>query len=257
MYKYIDVHSHISFPEFDSDRIEILHKMLNLGIATITVGVDLETSVKALELAKKNENVFVCIGAHPHDTKGFVFKPEDFEELVKHPKVVAIGECGLDYFRLSGNIEEEKSRQKTEFIKQIDFAIKHDKPLMIHIRDAHNDAYEILKKYKGKVQGNLHFFTGSFELAEKFLGLGFTFSFPGVITFAKETEDAVKNIPLENIHAETDSPYAAPVPYRGKRNEPTYVIEVVKKIAKIRGEDEEIVRQQLLDNAMRVFGINL
>ena len=255
--KYIDVHSHVSFPEFKEDQKEVLQRMIDAGVATITVGVDLESSYEAVKLAEKYDNVFACIGAHPHDTDGFIFNPEDFEELVKHPKVVAIGECGLDYFRLEGDIEAEKARQKAEFTKQIDFALKHNKALMMHIRDAHDDAYTILKSYKGKVRGNLHFFTASSEIAKKFIELGFTVSFPGVITFAKETEEGVMNIPLEMIHAETDSPYATPVPYRGKRNEPTYVIEVLKKIAQIRGGDEEKVRIQLLENVKRTFGINL
>jgi TatD DNase family protein len=275
--KYIDIHSHISFTEFDADREEILKRMSDAGVATINVGVDLESSRKAVALAEKHDNVFACIGAHPHDTENFVFNPEDFEELVKNPKVVAIGECGLDYFRLEEEfnkglssrseagrgeslvefVRQEKSRQKFEFTKQIEFAIKHSKPLMIHIRDAHDDAYEILKKYQGKVRGNLHFYTGSSELAKKFIDIGLTISFPGVITFAKETHEAVKNIPLESMHAETDSPYAAPIPYRGKRNEPTHVIEVVKKIAEIRGEGVENVRLQLLRNAEKTFNISL
>lgn len=263
MFKYIDIHSHISFPEFDQDREDILKRMDEAGVATITIGVDFESSKKAVEIAEKNKNVFACIGAHPHDTEGFIFDPKDFDSLASHPKVVAIGECGLDYFRLTENIEGEKARQKAEFIKQIEFAIKYNKALMMHIRsgwsgiDAYDDAYEILKKYEGKVKGNLHFFTGSFEIAKRFIDLGFTFSFPGVITFAKETEDAVKNIPIENIHAETDSPYAAPVPYRGKRNEPVYIIEIIKKIAEIREEDFEVVRLQLLENTKRMFGIHL
>ncbi|HNW38206.1 MAG TPA: TatD family hydrolase, partial [Methanosarcina vacuolata] len=135
--------------------------------------------------------------------------------------------------------------------------------LMLHIRDAHEDAYEILKKYP-KARGNLHFFTGSSETAKKFINLGYTISFPGVITFPPkadqpraDAEDAIRNIPLSMIHAETDSPFAAPIPYRGKKNEPAYVIEIVKKIAELRGEDEEKVRLQLLENARKVFGMSI
>ena len=213
-----------------------------------------------MKVAEKYENVWACIGAHPHDNTDFVFEEKDFAELVKNPKVVAIGECGLDYFKLTENIEAEKSRQKKEFIKQIEFAIKYDQPLMLHIREADDDAYEILQKYEGlpgqgKARGNVHFFTGSTEWAEKFNKLGFTISFPGVITFAKETQDAVRNIPLEMMHVETDSPFAAPIPFRGKRNEPTYVIEIVKKIAELRGENLEVVQKQLLENAKKTFGL--
>ncbi|MFA6340628.1 MAG: TatD family hydrolase [Candidatus Paceibacterota bacterium] len=252
--KYIDIHSHLGFGDYAKDLDDVLERMRDLGVATVTVGTDLESSKEAVKIANKFDNVWACIGAHPEDDRTFVFEEKDFAELVKDPKVVAIGECGLDYFRLKENIEEEKARQKREFIKQIEFSIKYDKPLMLHIREAYEDAYEILKKYP-KARGNMHFFTGSSETAKKFIELGFTISFPGVITFAKETEEAVKNIPLEMMHAETDSPFATPVPYRGKRNEPVYVIEVVKKIALIRGDDLEKVRIQLLDNAKRVFGL--
>jgi TatD DNase family protein len=253
--KYIDIHSHISPRDYENDIEEVIQRMKDKGVATIVIGVDLESSQEAVVLAEKHENIFACIGAHPRDTEGFIFEEDDFKELVQNPKVVAIGECGLDYFKFDGNLEIEKFRQKKEFIKQIEFAIKYNKPLMMHIRDAHDDAYEILSKYQGKAKGNLHFFTGTSSLAKKFIDLGFTVSFPGVITFAKETEEAVKNIPLEVMHAETDSPYAAPIPYRGKRNEPTYVVEVVKKIAEIRGDEEEKVRSQLLKNAKGMFGL--
>jgi len=138
--KYIDVHSHVSFPEFAVDREIVLERMGEAGVATITIGVDLESSREAVAFAEAHDGVYAAIGGHPHDTFGFVFNPEDFEELVKHPKVVAIGECGLDYFRLTGDIAAEKARQTFEFKKQITFAVKHNKPLMMHIRDAHNDA---------------------------------------------------------------------------------------------------------------------
>ncbi len=286
-FNYIDIHSHIDFKDFDIDRDEVLKRMRENGVATIVVGTDLESSKRAVKLAEENENIFACIGAHPADHEKsadlvasdmtFVFNEEDFLPLAKNPKCVAIGECGLDYFRLTENIEVEKERQKREFIKQIEFAIKYDKPLMLHIRpaspsgagwDAYEDVYEILKNYNprgstsGKrVRGNVHFFAGSLDWAKKFIDLGFTLSFTGVITFPindARPDDAVrreviKNIPLDKIHAETDSPFVAPIPYRGKRNEPTYVIEVVKKIAEIRGEDFEGVRIQLLENAKRVF----
>jgi len=268
--KYIDIHSHLDMAEEVGELSSVLQRMREAGVATISVGTDLKSSKDAVRIAESNPDVWACIGAHPEDDKTFVFEEKDFIELVKSPKVVAIGECGLDYFSPKSKVEsqkeiqDEKERQKKEFVKQIEFAIKYDKPLMLHIRsspgstDAHDDAYEILKKYSlparvGKARGNLHFFTGSSELANKFIDLGYTISFPGVITFAKETQEAVKNIPLEKMHAETDSPYATPVPYRGKKNEPAYVVEVVKKIAELRGEDKEVVRLQLLNNAIKTF----
>jgi TatD DNase family protein len=261
--KYIDIHSHLGFGDlpaqagYGQDLKEVIKRMEESGVATITIGTDLESSKEAVKIADKFENVFACIGAHPADKRDFVFEEKDFEELVKNPKVVAIGECGLDYFKITGDIEVEKNRQKNEFIKQIEFSIKHNKPLMLHIRDAYEDAYEILSKYKGKAKGNMHFFAGSLDFAKKFVDLGFTISFTGVITFARQYDEIIKNIPLDMIHAETDSPFVAPIPYRGKRNEPVYVIEVIKKIAEIRGKDLKTVSEQLLLNAKRTFGLEL
>ena len=265
--KFIDIHSHLGFGDYSQDLKEVIKRMEDFGVATITIGTDLESSKEAVKIADEYENVWACIGAHPADKKDFVFEEKDFAELVKNPKVVAIGECGLDYFRIDGDVVSEITRQKKEFIKQIEFSIKYSKPLMLHIRDvcqgqtladfssAYSDAYEILKKYEGKARGNLHFFAGSLEWAKKLIELGFTISFTGVITFARQYDEIIKNITLDKIHAETDSPYVAPIPFRGKRNDPTYVIEVVKKIAEIRGEDFEKVREQLLENAKKVFNI--
>jgi TatD DNase family protein len=255
--RYIDIHCHLDFEDYKEDFKEVMGRMEDNKIIGIAVGTDLKSSTNAIKLAEKYENIFACVGAHPADDRNFVFAADDFVDLVTKPKCVAIGECGLDYFRFKGNLEMEKSRQEKEFIKQIEFAIKYNKPLMLHIRDAYEDAYKILEKYKGKTYGNVHFFTGSLEWAKKFIALGFTISFSGVITFAKEYEELVQNIPLDKIHAETDSPFAAPIPHRGKRNEPSYVIEIVKKIAEIKGEDLETVRLQLLENARKMFGLEI
>jgi TatD DNase family protein len=265
MIKYIDIHSHLGFGDYGQDLNDVTKRMEENGVATITVGTDLESSKEAVRIVNENENIWACIGAHPADKKDFVFEEKDFAELVKNPKVVAIGECGLDYYvnpkskveseKLKVISEEEKERQKFEFKKQIEFAIKYDKPLMLHIREAYEDAYEILKKYEGKTTGNMHFYAGSLDFAKKIIELGFTISFTGVITFARQYDEIIKNIPLDKMHAETDAPFVAPIPYRGKRNEPIYVIEVVKKIAEIRGEDFETVRKQLLKNSKDFFNL--
>jgi len=288
--KYFDIHSHLGFEDlsaqagFGTDQKEVIQKMHELGVATITIGTGLESSKEVVRLASEDENIWACIGNHPDDNSNETFDENDYEELVKNPKVVAIGECGLDYFRFEGKFNKglslrrseatgkgeslveffgsEKTKQKEEFIKQIEFAVKYNKVLMLHVRDnkeakgeAYNDAYNILKKYEGKVRGNMHFFAGDLEWAKKFIELGYTISFTGVITFAKQYDEVIKSIPLEFIHAETDAPFVAPVPHRGERNEPVFVIDVVKKIAEIRGEDFEKVRIQLLENAKRVFGL--
>ena len=258
MIKYIDIHSHLGFEDYGKDLDDVLKRMEDSGVATITVGASLASSKDAVKVADNNENIWACIGIHPSEKE--VFNESDFESLVKNPKVVAMGECGLDYFVGKGAeaiSDENKQKQQKEFVKQIEFSIKYNKPLMLHIRDAFQDAYNILKKYEGKARGNMHFFTGDLEWAKKFVELGYTISFTGVITFAHQYDEVIKNISLDKIHAETDAPWVAPIPYRGKRNEPTYVIEVVKKIAELRGEDMEKVRLQLLENAKRIFSISI
>ena len=262
--KYIDIHSHLGFEDYGKDKVDIIKRMRNAGVGTIAVGADLASSIEAVKVATENENVWACIGMHPAHNLEEIFDEKNYEELVKNPKVVAIGECGLEYHKLVGTdaeIEKIKAKQKADFIKQIEFAIKYNKPLMLHIRDgevkggAFNDAYEILKDYKGRVRGDVHFFTGKLPMAQKFIELGFTISFVGLITYVEDFHKIIKNVPLQSLQAETDAPYVAPVPHRGERNEPLYVLEVYKKIAEIRSEDPETVRLQLLENARRVFGI--
>lgn len=236
------------------------------------------------------DGIYAIVGVHPihtsksfHDVqelgeggKEFVSRGESFDisyyrELAKHPKVVGIGECGLDYFRFKIkdlSCQEELKKQKEAFRKQIELAIEVKKPLMLHIRNgsgrsAYKEAFTILKSYLinhksgSSLRGNLHFFAGSIEEAKPFLDAGFSFSFTGVVTFATEYEVILRYLPLDRIMSETDSPYVAPVPYRGKRNEPLYVKEVVKTIARIRGEDEERVRTQILKNAEQLFSVSL
>lgn len=267
--KYIDIHSHLDFSDYGADQKDIIQRMKDLGIFIITIGTGVKSSKEAVKLAEENENIYACIGNHPDDELGEVFDEKDYEELVKNPKVVAIGECGLDYFRISklekDKFEELKNKQKEQFKKQIEFAIKYKKSLMLHIRDgvvsgeAYSDAFDILHStfniQYSVPKGNIHFYAGTLDWAKKFIELGFTISFTGVITFARSYDEVIKNIPLDKIHAETDSPFVAPIPFRGKRNEPSYVIEVYKKIAEIRGEDLEFVRKQLIENAKKLFNI--
>jgi len=287
--KYIDIHCHLDSKDFDSDRDEVFVRMKEKEIRAVTIGADLESSKRAVEIAEANENVWACIGVHPeiitsprsasqsdplleagegknsslplHLGEGQLAEGKwdevKFEKLVKSPKVVGIGECGLDYFRLSGDVEEEKNKQKALFIQQIQFAIKHDKPLMLHCREAYGDVLKILKNYKRqvaeKLRGNVHFFAGNIEVAQKFLDLDFTMSFTGVITFTNDYDEVIMYVPNNSIMAETDAPWVAPAPFRGKRNEPVYVIEVIKKIAEIRGEDFDILNNTIIENFRRVF----
>lgn len=264
-YAFFDIHSHLHDKAFDEDREKLAGEMKSYGVGTITVGTDIVESKKAISLAEKYEHVYATIGFHPNDNKEETFDEVVYEELASHPKVIAIGECGLDYFRLDINSDLEKERQKQVFAKQIEIAVKVNKPLMLHGRpskgsmDAYEDMLTMLEEGKklhgNKLRGNAHFFVGNIDIAQRFINIGFTMSFSGVITFTKEYDDVVRFVPLTLLHAETDSPYATPIPYRGKRNTPMYVQEVVAKIAVLREQPMEEVRMQLLENAKRVFGV--
>lgn len=256
MPKYFDIHSHLNFPDYDFDRKQVIRRLEETNTYTITTGTDFESSQSAIELAEKHEEIYACIGIHPVDGRKQIFDKEKFEKLIKNPKVVAVGECGLDFYHIDKAIDYE--RQKKLFADQIDFALSHDKPVMIHTRNAYEELLEILEPLRAihgqKLRGNIHFFAGDMEVAERFFKIGFTASFTGVITFARNYDEVIRSASLNMIMSETDAPYVAPMPYRGQRNEPSYVSEVVKKIAEIRGEDVETVRAALVNNALRMIG---
>jgi TatD DNase family protein len=264
--KYLDSHSHIQEKEFDHNRADVLDRMREVGVGTIVVGCDYASSVRAVELAQREENIWACIGMHPVDTQG-IFLKEDFTGLSGAQKqdgsraVVALGECGLDYFRLEGDeveVQKEKNRQAKSFRNQIEYALECDLSLMLHVRpsknstDAHDDALILLGEYVG-LRGTSHFFTSTAEVAQRYIDLGFHISFPGVITFAPELADVVRAVPLERIVLETDSPYASPVPFRGQQNEPVRVAEIAQKIADIRAISLDEVARQTTHNACRLF----
>ena len=274
-WKYVDVHTHVNIAAFDADRGEVEARTLAEGVAHINVGTQRDTSAAAVALAEKHEGVFATIGLHPvhttrsyhdpqelgsEDGKGFTSRGEEFDAayyraLGQNPKVVGIGECGLDYYRVE---KETKTRQEEAFHAQIALARELDKALMLHIRpqegtvDAYEDALAILKQYPD-ARGNVHFFAGTYAVARKFWDIGFTTSFTGVITFANQYDETVQKAPLDMLHAETDAPYVTPKPHRGERNEPLHVRFVYERIAALRGEDAEVVRLQLVENARRVF----
>ncbi len=264
-YAFFDIHSHIHDKAFDDDRDSLLEEMKGYGVGTITVGTDIKESKNAIALAEKYPHVYATVGLHPNDNKDEKFEIDEYEKLARHEKVVAVGECGLDYFRIEVDDVADKIRQKEIFKKQIELAVIVNKPLMLHGRpskntmDAYEDMLDILedskKKYGNKLRGNAHFFAGNIDIAQRFINIGFTMSFSGVITFTKDYDDVVRFIPLTLMHAETDSPYATPIPYRGKRNSPMYVQEVVARIAVLREQPMEEVRAQLLENSKRVFNI--
>lgn len=280
MFKYLDAHTHVHFAAFKDDWREAVERALAAGVWFTTVGTQKDTSRGAVETARAfPEGVYAAIGLHPvhtdrsfHDAeelgaggdeKGFTsrgeqFDPAYYKELALDPKVVAIGECGLDYFHIGGDVDEKKRRQKEAFEAQIVLAHEVKKPLMIHCRDAFPALIDMLAANRASlndIPGVIHFFTGTPDDAKRLLDLGFGFTFGGVITFARSYDDVLKMLPVDRIFSETDAPYVAPEPYRGKRNEPAYVVEVVKKLAEIKDVPVEDMAAKIRENAERIFGI--
>ncbi len=255
---YIDIHGHVNFPEYDTDREDVIRRAHDAGVAMISVGTGLESSKQALDLTVSHDHMWAVVGIHPADVHGDVSAVE-FEGvagLATYLKVVAIGECGLDYFHAT---PEDIPRQRELFVQHIQLANDVQKPLMLHVRNgktgshnAYQEAIEVLKKY-AKVPANFHFFAGTPQDAQDIVAMGNTISFTGVVTFARNYDEVIRGIPLANIMSETDCPYVAPVPHRGTRCEPVHVIETVNKIAEIRGEPADVVAAQLIKNAQQFF----
>lgn len=261
--RYLDAHAHIQFPPYDGDREEVIARMKEEAVGAVVVGVDKTSSERAIELVEGSEDMYASVGLHPN-LAGQGFDIEEWKALASHKKVVAIGECGLDYFRPQ-DAESAKASQKELFLKHLELAVSLNKPLIIHSRpsqgaqDTNQDLIAILAEkkelYGERLRGLIHFFVGGVPEAQAFDMLGFKLSYTAVITFARDYDESIKCLPLTSITAETDAPYVAPVSRRGKRNDPLAVIDVVRKIAEIRGENEEVVRDTLLKNAKGLFGI--
>ena len=252
MLEYFDSHSHLNLSPLREEKEKIIAELAREKIGTITVGTDFQTSGEAIEIAKNNPNIWATVGLHPTDSEE-EFDYEKFKLLASESKVVAIGECGLDYFHPG-----DKEKQKEIFLKQIQLANEVKKPLMIHCRpskrtvDAYRDLISILKDYPS-TKANMHFFGGNLEIAKELLELGFTISFAGPITFVPDYDKVIEYLPLDMILSETDAPFAAPAPFRGRTCYPYYVSEVVKKIAEVKKIDLEEVKKQLVANVRRVF----
>lgn len=255
---HIDVHSHIAFSEFEKDRGDVLARMREKNVWVITVGTDKKHSEEAIACAQNNLDVFATVGLHPNSVITETFDYDGYKRLAENKKVVGIGECGLDYYR-TGKDTATRTKQQDVFKKHIELSLETNLPLMLHIRptpktiDAYDDALSILAVYGNKPRGNVHFFVGNTDIAKKFFDIGFTISFTGVITFTNAYDDVVRSAPLDMILTETDCPYAAPVPYRGTRNESVYVIEVVKRISELKDIPLEHTVETLVKNAARVF----
>ncbi len=261
--KYFDAHCHIQFPQYDEDRVELMTSMDKKEIGGIVVGVDLDSSEKAIDLVEDSKTLFASVGLHPNSAQEFR-GIEDYIELAQHPKVVAIGECGLDNYRPE-DVDVAKPVQRNVFFEHVHLAASVRKPLMIHARpakgtqDAYRDLIDILTsakhEYGDALSGNIHFFVGGVDEARKLIELDFTLSYTAVLTFTHEYDDVVRFAPLTHLITETDSPYVAPAPNRGKRNDPRAVPAIIEAIAGIRGLDSEKVRGDILQNVERVFKV--
>lgn len=281
-WQYIDTHAHVNLSAFNDDREDVLMRTRAAGVAHINIGTKRNTSQRAVAIAETHADVWAIVGLHPIQTtpgehgeaeigeggvpftsSGEVFDIDWYRSLARHKKVVGIGECGFDYYHCDASTYEV---QEAAFIAQIRLANELQLPLMIHTRDprpgeptptgnsAYVDVLRLLREH-ATVPGNVHFYAGTYEQAKQFFDIGFTVSFTGVITFAKVYEEMVRAIPLDLMHAETDCPYVAPVPYRGQRCEPMHAIEVVKKIAEFKNQPLEFVREQLAENARRLYRV--
>ncbi len=257
--KFFDAHAHIQLGQFDVDRAEVLERMQAAGMGALVVGTDFETSKAAVELAEHYSFLWAAVGLHPNHIPEEKFDEAAFGKLAQHPKVVAVGECGLDYYRQEP-LASVRAAQHERFVKHLELAIAANKPLIVHCRatqgtqNAHTEMFELLSEYK-EARVVMHFFTSTKEIAEKYLMLGCYLSFPGPVTFTDMYDEAIAATPLDKLLSETDSPFAAPVPYRGRRNEPVYVQEVVAKIAAVKNLPVEEVVAEVVKNARTVFDI--
>lgn len=249
----IDTHSHIDMQDFE-DLDRVISNAKSFGVKKIIIpSVNRDSFEKVIQISNKYENVYCALGIHPTEVQNT--KEGDFEKIIElscDKKVVAIGECGLDYYWDKSFVEE----QKAAFLKQIEIAKSLKKPLIVHDREAHKDTFDLLKNIS-EIPIIMHCFSGSFEFAKECIKKGFYIALGGVVTFknAKKVHEIAKNIPLEHLLLETDAPYLTPEPYRGKRNEPAYVKFVAEKIAELRGISFDKIAEVTTENAKMIFNI--
>jgi TatD DNase family protein len=254
---FVDSHCHINFPELAVNMSDVLAQMnANEVIGALCVSVNLADFPQVLALAEQYPHIYASVGVHP-DYEG-VEEPDVARllELAQHPKVIAIGETGLDYFRLKGDLEWQRAR----FRNHIRAARESNKPLIIHTREAAADTLHIMAEEKAaEACGVMHCFTETWEVAEAALDMGFYISFSGIVTFknAKQLKEVAQRVPLERILIETDAPYLAPVPYRGKLNQPAYVKHVAEEIATLLGISIDEVGQRTTENFARLFKLEV
>lgn len=253
--KPFDTHAHLYDKAFDRDRDEVLTRTLKAVSCVVIPSENYETSQKAVRLAETYGPVYGAVGIHPHETK---YASEEIlqkiGDLAQLPKVKAIGEIGLDYHFFYS----DKETQQKWFARQIELARDLDLPFLIHDREAHGDTLSILKKHKNsRMRGIMHCFSGSVEIAEELMKLGFYISFAGPLVFpnSRRLKEAAREIPLDRLLIETDSPYLTPPPHRGERNEPANVIYVAEEIARLKGISVETVVEETRKNGLSIYGI--
>ena len=256
MITLFDSHAHLDSRKFNDDRSEVIKRAKDAGVKYIlNAGSDIKSSQRTLQLAKEEEMVYAALGVHPHEAKYFDNKTyETFKSLAGEEKVVAIGEIGFDFYYNHSNREA----QTEAFKRQIELAREVSLPVIIHNRDAHRDTMDMLREMKAEEAGGvLHCFSGSVEIAEEALKMGFYISLAGPVTFknSRKSREVAEIVPEDKLMIETDCPYLSPEPKRGRRNEPAYVAFVAQKIADIRGETPEKVAEYTTNNAKRLFKI--
>ncbi len=248
-----DTHAHLDDVKFDDDRESVISSFVEAGGSLlVNASSDIKSSLAGIDLAEKYSFIYSAAGIHPHETEKMTDRDLDtVADLYRHDKCVAIGEIGLDYFYDFS----DRDTQRYWFYKQLELAKQLDAPVIIHDREAHAECLEAVRKTG--VRGVFHCYSGSWEMAEELLKIGFYISFTGSVTFknARKAVEVAQNAPIDRIMIETDCPYLSPVPLRGTRNEPKNVIWVARKIAEIRGVDVETILTQTEENGKRLFGI--
>ncbi len=256
--RIVDSHCHldrVDLASFGGSMQSMLAQAKELSVDRfLCVCIDLENFGAVLSLAEQHPQIYASVGVHPTETQGKEPSIEELVDLAKHPKVIAIGETGLDYFHID---KDTADWQRERFRRHIEAAKQAGKPLIIHTREAKEDTLRILQEEQAE-PGVMHCFVEDWQTAKKALDLGFYISFSGVLTFksASELREVAKQVPLDRLLVETDAPYLTPVPYRGKTNSPAYTYYVAQQLAQVRGESIESIAQATTDNFTRLFGVD-
>ena len=253
--KFVDTHAHLQWRSFEKDKELVIKRAKKMGVFNIVnVGVDIENCYKAIELANQNKGLYATVGIHPHNASKLNENNVNvLRKLSRNPKVVGIGEIGLDYYRLLS----PREIQKQAFENQLSLASEQNLPVIIHNREAESDILMILSKFRGKIKGIMHCFSGNIEFAKKSIQLGFLISFAGPITYSNShsLHEVARWINQKDMLIETDCPWLAPKSVRGKRNEPSYLPQIAKKIADLKKINIKEVAQFTTENAQRIFNL--